>query len=201
MKTKLLLIICMFGLLSSCIKDYNGGSIKDIELTEDNYLYEGDLYQIYLEQEIEKLDVDIQILEDIIANNQADQTTLDQLEAAKKNKIELNLEIESVLSLDQVGRKVVPPRPPCPRPNSCNYSFFEYFLAGKTVKGISIKILDEGGKVIGGRIIDDLSPLPDTKGLINFSKLNISPYSGAISIEIEVFDETSVGRNYILDVK
>ncbi|WP_291866682.1 hypothetical protein [Maribacter sp.] len=201
MKTKLFLSICMLFVLTSCINDYHGGSGEEIKLTEDNYLYEGDLYQIYLDQEIEKLDLEIEVLEDIVANNQANQTTYDELATAKNKKVEFNAEIESIISIEELERRIPSPRPPCPRPSSCDFAIFEYILAGKNVKEIALRILDEDGKTIGGGTIDELSPLPDTKDLIKFSKLNIAPYTGTISIAIEVIDKTGNNRNYIIGGK
>lgn len=201
MKTKIFLSLCMFLVFASCIKDFNGGNKEEIKLTEDNYLYEGHLYQIYLDQEIEKLDVEIEVLEDIVANNQANQTTLDELATAKNKKVEFNAEIGSIVSIEELERRIPSPRPPCPRPRNCDFTLFQYILAGKNVKGITLRVLNEDGKTIGGGTIDELSPLPDTKDLIKFSKLNIAPYTGAISIAIEVSNEAGNIRSYIVEGK
>jgi len=53
MKTKISLLLILLIGFSSCVKDYYGGGPKGIKFTEKNYLYEGALYKIYLDDEIE----------------------------------------------------------------------------------------------------------------------------------------------------
>ncbi len=189
MKKKPIIIIAFAALLmTSCIKDYIGHGGDKIELTSDNYLYEGDLYQIYLDQEVAKLDVTIEALNDIIANNQADQTTLKDLEAATKKRDQFDGELQGIISLEQVGRTIPKPRPPCPKPRNCDFSTLEYVLAPNTVEKLEILILNEDGKTIGGGIIDDLQPLPGTGGMIQFSRLKVDAYKGPITLSVQVSD-------------
>lgn len=200
MKKKPIIIIAFAALLlASCIKDYVGHGGDKIELTQDNYLYEGDLYRIYLDQEIAKLDVTIAALNDIIANNQADQTTLNDLKAAEEAKENFVSEIATIISLEQVGLRIPRPRPPCPQPLSCDYSLFEYLLAPNTVEKMEILILNENGKTIGGGIINDLSTLSGTGGLIQFSKLKVDSYKDPITISVKVFGVNGNDRSYIVE--
>tara|TARA_R110000868_G_scaffold22076_2_gene90873 strand:+ start:2522 stop:3130 length:609 start_codon:yes stop_codon:yes gene_type:complete len=200
MKKKPIIFIAFAALLiASCIKDHVGHGGDKIELTQDNYLYEGDLYRVYLDQTIAKLDFTIAALNDIIANNQADQTTLDDLKAAEQAKENLDSEKAKIISLEQVGLRIPRPRPPCPQPVSCDYSLFEYLLAPNTVEKLQILILNENGKTIGGGTIDDLSPLSGTGGMIQFSKLKIDSYTDPISISVQVFDGNGIVRSYIVE--
>lgn len=200
MKKKPIIIIAFAALLiASCIKDYVGHGGDKIELTQDNYLYEGELYRVYLDQEIAKLDVTIAALNDIIANNQADQTTLNDLKAAEEAKENFVSEITTIIDLGQVGRTIPRPRPPCPLPLSCDYSLFEYLLAPNNVEKLEILILNENGKTIGGGTIDDLGPLSGTGGMILFSKLKIDSYTDPISISVKVFDGNGILRSYLVE--
>jgi hypothetical protein len=200
MKKKPIIIIAFAALLmASCIKDHVGHGGDKIVLTQDNYLYEGDLYNIYLDQEIAKLDVTIEALNAIIANNQADQTTLDDLKAAEETKENFVSEIATIISLEQVGLRIPPPRPPCPQPRNCDYSLFEYVLAANTVEKLEILILNENGKTIGGGIIDDLDTLSGTGDVIQFSKLTVTSYKDPNSISVQVSDINGKNRSYIVE--
>lgn len=199
MKTKFIITVALLGLLmTSCIKDYMGHANDKVVLTSDNYLYEGDLFQVYLDQKVAKLDVSIAALKDIIANNQADETTLNKLIAAEEARDNFISQEASIISLEQVGRTIPKPRPPCPKPRNCDFSTFEYVLAPNTVKEIKIEILNNNGKTIGGGNINDLSPLSGTGGLILFSKLRIDSYKEPITISVEVIDQNGIDRSYIV---
>ena len=94
MKTKITLLIAFVSLsLSSCFKDYVGHGQDEIVLTKDNYIYEGDLYAAYLDLEIIKVDAVISDLKEIIANNQGNEQTDKDLEAANDRRATLNNEV------------------------------------------------------------------------------------------------------------
>ena len=200
MKTKPIIIIAFAALLmASCIKDYIGHGGDKIELTQDNYLYEGDLYRVYIDQEVAKLNVTIAALNDIIANNQADQTTYEELKNAEQSKENFILEEATIISLEQVGRTIPKPRPPCPKPRNCDFTALEYVLAPNTVEKLEILILNEDGKTVGGGTIDDLSALSGTGGQIQFSELKVDSYKDPISISVQVFDVNGNDRSYIVE--
>ena len=200
MKTKSIIIIAFAGLLmASCIKDYIGHGGDKIELTQDNYLYEGDLYRVYIDQEVAKLNVTIAALNDIIANNQADQTTYEELKNAEQSKENFILEEATIISLEQVGRTIPKPRPPCPKPRNCDFTALEYVLAPNTAEKLEILILNENGKTIGGGTIDELSPLPFTGNIIQYSRLMVDSYKDPITISVQVFDVNGNDRSYIVE--
>ncbi|MFX0558561.1 hypothetical protein ACOCEA_17295 [Maribacter sp. CXY002] len=200
MRTKPIIIIAFTALLiTSCIKDYVGHVGNKIELTSDNYLYEGHLYRVYLDQEVAKLDVTIATLQDIIANNQADQTTLEDLKEAEQAKEIFISEGATIKSLGQVGRIIPQPRPPCPQPRNCDFTALEFVLAASTIEKLEILILDANGKTVGGGVIDNLRPLSGTGGQIKFSELKVDSYEDPISISVRVFDVNGIARSYILE--
>tara|TARA_R110000868_G_scaffold87844_2_gene245346 strand:+ start:11608 stop:12216 length:609 start_codon:yes stop_codon:yes gene_type:complete len=200
MKKKPIIIIAFAVLLmASCIKDYVGQGGDKIEFTQDNYLYEGDLYRVYLDQQITKLDVTITALNDIIANNQADQTTLDDLKAAEQAKENLDSEKAKIISLEQVGLRIPRPRPPCPQPHTCDFTAFDYLLTTNTAEKIELLILNENGKTIGGGIIDDLGPLSGTGGMIQFSQLKVDSYKDPITLSVKVYEVNGIVRSYTVE--
>ncbi len=201
MKTKLLIVSAFVLLLTACIKDYHGGGQEEeIIFTEKNYIYEGDLYRLALETDIEALDVTIQELEDIIANNQGDENTGQQLEEANEQRSFLTEELQSILSLEQVGLRIPPPPPPCPKPRSCDFSQIQYILTDRSVRQLEIRLLGKDGKLIGGGTINDLESLPGSENQINFSNLMISNDTGAVfSIEVTAIKSDQTELKYTVN--
>ncbi|WP_273567975.1 hypothetical protein [Maribacter halichondriae] len=198
MKAKIMILMVSLIGLSSCIKDYHGSGPKEIEFTEKNYLYEGHLYQVYIDGEIEALNIEIQVLKDKIANDLGDENTEKDLAAAAERRDGLEDDLKSIFSLEQVGIRIPPPPPPCPIPNNCDFSGLEYVLAGTGVEKIRILFFNEGGDVVGGGTIDELSPLPGAEGQINYSNLMIGDQNSPVSaIQVQVFNSDGVEeRNY-----
>ncbi len=201
MKTKPIIIIAFAALLmTSCIKDYLGQGDDKIKFTSNNYLYEGSLYSLYLYDEIETLDNKIQELNDIINNNQGDENTKKDLVAASEQRHILNKDLQGIISLEQVGLRLPPPPPPCPRPRNCDFSGLEYILTPVGAEKINILFLDDDGNTVGGGTIDELSPLPDSKGQINYSNMMINGQQGSVAaIQVQVFNSQGIEeRNYLV---
>jgi hypothetical protein len=201
MKTKPIIIIAFAALLmTSCIKDYLGQGEDKIKFTSNNYLYEGSLYSLYLYDEIETLDNKIQELNDIINNNQGDENTKKDLVAASEQRQILNKDLQGIISLEQVGLRLPPPPPPCPRPRNCDFSGLEYILTPVGAEKINILFLDDDGNTVGGGTIDELSPLPDSKGQINYSNMMINGQSGSVAaIQVSVLNDVGkVLRDYLI---
>tara|TARA_R110001583_G_scaffold65184_2_gene188465 strand:- start:5793 stop:6404 length:612 start_codon:yes stop_codon:yes gene_type:complete len=202
MKTKLLILTVLTTLLmTSCIKDYLGeqGS-ENIKFTSGNYLYEGDLYSLHLNDEIETLDIKIKELNDIINNNQGDEKTKEDLAAAIEQRQALNKDLQDIISLEQVGKRFPPPPPPCPRPRNCDFSGLEYILTPIGAEKIKIQFLDDKDTTIGGGTIEELSLLPDSKGLIKYGKTMTYGQSGSVvAIQVSVLNEVDkVLREYLI---
>ena len=201
MKTKPIIIIAFAALLmGSCIKDYMGHGGDKIKFTSDNYLYEGDLYSIYLNDKIEILDIKIQELNDIIANNQGDENTAKDLSAANEQRLILTEDLQGIISLEQVGLRLPPPPPPCPRPRNCDFSGLEYVLTSIVTEKINILFLDDNGDTVGGGTIDDLGILPDSGGQIKYSNLMMSGENFSVSaIQVTVFNDAGKAiRDYLI---
>jgi hypothetical protein len=195
----ILLSIMALATFSACVMDYYGGGPMEIELTENNYLYEGDLYDIYLNTEIANVETRLLELEDILNSNQATENDKKEYEEKQALLDDLFSELNNILDLDQVLLGVPRPRPPCPEPKNCDYSLFEYVVVSSTVKEVSIKILNADNEQVGGGQIDDLMILDDTQGLLAVSNLSISHYEGPIKIEVALIDETGQDRTYLVE--
>lgn len=201
MKAKLKVLGLFFLVLTSCIKDYygGGGNGEDIVLTEDNYLYEGDLYTIYLNSEIAPIETRISKLKDLIDNNKATEADKLEYEAKQGSLNQLNTELNNINDLGQVLIGKPKPRPPCPQPRNCDFTLFEYIVVPSTVKEISLKILNDKDEQIGGGTLNDFKMLDDTQGLLSISNLSIPAYKGPIKIEVTVFEETGQDRFYSVE--
>lgn len=201
MKLKFTLLGLFLLALTSCIKDYYGGGVDDkkIELTDENYLYEGDMYAIYLNTEIANVEARILELEDILNGNQASEDDKKEYEEKKVLLDNLFSELNNIIDLDQVLLGKPKPRPPCPEPKNCDFTIFEYVVVPSTVKEISLKIFNADNEQVGGGQIDDLMILDDTQGLLAVSSLSVSPYEGPIKIEVTVIDETGQDRFYLVE--
>ncbi len=162
--------------LTSCLTDYQGQIPEKTEFTATNYVYEGDLYKFYLEQQIENAENN--------GNN-------NQLNFWKK-------ELSNIINLQEIGLDIIGPRPPCPRPRDCGYEELKYLLIDSKTEKVEVLFYDGNDKLVGGGSIDKLSPLPDSKGLIYFANLQIEDYTNVNAIKIEVFADNKVVRSYLV---
>ena len=193
MKTKLLFTATLLLIFSSCIKDYHSGGPEKIEFTKENYVYEGELYRVYLNAEIEKLEITIEALKDILAKNNGDEEAKKELASARALRGVLKDDVGSIISLEQVGIRLPSPPPPCPIPNNCDFSGLEYILTSSQTAKIQVLFFDDKDNVIGGGTFDELSLLPGTEGQISFSRLMIGKYESPVTkirVEATNFDET-----------
>jgi len=194
MKTKLFFGIVLCVLFSSCIKNYVGHGQDEIALTKDNYMYEGDLYAIYLNLEITKVDALISDLEKIIEDNQGNEQTVNDLESANARKATLKNEIITIP--DWLFRRIPRPRPPCPNPTNCD-DFFNFDFIGSfgPTQLKSVTVLDEGGNEVGGTT-GQQNPLPRTRGTAVVDDFKMENYSGPITIEVVTEAENRLENVY-----
>ena len=131
MKSKLLLIVFSSVIISSCIKDFTGTITdkEEIEITSDNYLYEGDLYREYLTVEIQNNNTIIEALEKLSLARQLNEIEKEELNNAKDNILSLKDDFDNII--DIVGLRIPKPKPPCPNPTNCDYfNFQNLFISG-----------------------------------------------------------------------
>jgi hypothetical protein len=182
MKTKITLLIAFVSLsISSCVKDYVGHGQDKIALTNDNYMYEGDLYAIYLDMEITKVDALISDLEKIIKSNQGNEQTDKDLEAAKARKGTLNNELVTVP--DWLFRRIPKPKPPCPNPTNCDFLGFDFIGSFGRTQLKSVTVYDADGNEVGGTT-GQQNPLPRTRGMAVVDDFKMENYSGPVTIKV-----------------
>ncbi len=182
MKTKITLLIAFVSLsLSSCVKDFIGHGQDEIVLTQDNYMYEGDLYAIYLDMEIIKVDALISDLEKIIKSNQGNEQTYKDLEAAKARKGTLNNELVTVP--DWLFRRIPKPKPPCPNPTNCDFLGFDFIGSFGRTQLKSVTVYDADGNEVGGTT-GQQNPLSRTRGMAVVDDFKMENYSGPVTIKV-----------------
>ncbi|MEX0288895.1 MAG: hypothetical protein AB3N14_07265 [Flavobacteriaceae bacterium] len=180
MKTKTLLILFAFVLTSSCIKDYIGKKNK-IEITENNYVYEGEIYSLYLTLALEEVEEEIQTLQDIIDNNQGDTQTEEDLAAAQEQQAYLNNELVNVIDL--VSRGIVPPRPPCPD-RLCLPAELQYIITDRALGDFFFEVFDANGGSLYSADASEARRLRGSGRLANFNEIEPVNYVGEITINV-----------------
>ncbi|MEX0288896.1 MAG: hypothetical protein AB3N14_07270 [Flavobacteriaceae bacterium] len=176
MRSTPLLSLILVCLLLAC----NG---KDsITLTEDNYVYEGELYHLYLSGELEAVNTTIGELEAIIANNQGDEQTEIALQQALENKASLSNELAGIP--DIAGFDIVPPRPPCPNGDLCLPSDFKYLLTDSNINIGSFTILDAQQNPVVMTTNAETKPLEGSNGQLQYISFEVEEGTGPVSIEV-----------------
>ena len=175
MKTKITLLIAFVSFsFTSCVKDYIGHGSDKIELTEDNNIYEGDLYLTFLEAEIEILDKQIKELEG------SQDESLDEL---KEKRAAFSQELNSNLVPDFLFKRIPRPTPPCPQPLQCSFVNFDFITSLNSTKLVSLTIVDANGEAIGGTT-GEQNTLLDSEGRIIVDTFKLENYKGQATIEV-----------------
>ena len=182
MKSKLLLIVLSSVLVSSCIKDFTG-TISDnekIELTSDNYIYEGDLEKFYINNEIEIIDAKIKDA------NEEEQKELMTLRADLKQRLALIIDLAVIMKTfpipcDIPGGKCVPVR-------------FEYLIFDKNVVKVNSVFSSIDGKTTSN--LGKLNPLPGYESELQYAYLPKTDFGKEILIEIEKLDKDGFKSSY-----
>lgn len=169
MKTKILLLSLLVILSSSCIKDFYGsGSKGKIVLTEDNFLYEGDLERIYLNEQIALLDTKIKEASD------------NEKEELLKQRTQLSLSLSEIIDLGQIGIDIIGP---CDLPNNkCVPVRLEYFIS--TIKYSTMHFAvstPDGQKELES---GELSPLTEYGSEVQYTRLPVADFGDQINIKI-----------------
>ena len=194
MKTKIYVVFLVLGTLCSCVDDFNGDGKPD-KLTAENTVYEGDLYQSYLEGEIEDLEIEIEELENIEDAGQGNEETREQLAAALALRADFKEEIAAIPS---IFFGIIPrPMPPCPRPRNCNLFDRDFFVVPGGSEALEIRVIDANGEIVGGTF-DDLQNLPNAEGEIDFIPFTTPSLKGDETIKVNFTDTKGNTRNYAI---
>tara|TARA_R110000868_G_scaffold289544_4_gene549781 strand:- start:8720 stop:9283 length:564 start_codon:yes stop_codon:yes gene_type:complete len=169
MKTKLLLLSLLVVLTSSCIKDFYGsGGQGKVVLTEENFLYEGDLERIYLNEQISLLDAKIK------------QASGNEQEELLKQRAELSQSLSEIIDLGQIGIDLVVP---CDLPNGkCVPVRLEYFISSiKYSAMLTAVTTSDGQKELASA---ELSPLVEYGSEVQYTRLPVADFGDQIIVKI-----------------
>ncbi|WP_394750106.1 hypothetical protein [Spongiimicrobium salis] len=171
------LCICCFFLLNSCKPLHN------LNLTTTNYIYEGELYQAYLNAEILMVEETIDELQGILDNNQGNAQTEADLAANLEKKSSLNNELAGIPGL--VSFSIVPPKPPCPvEDRTCLPKDFRYLLFPASTVVSKIQIFTEEGQEILTVVGGTTTPVADTEGQLKAQLIDKQLSSGNVRVKI-----------------
>lgn len=205
MKSKLLLIVMCSIVLCACSKLPYGdigkediGKDEEIILTENNYIYEGELLKFVLNKDIDSLEARIKELKSLTGK---DLTLEDELEETNKllsELVALNKTVPSFSDiLDEVGRRgPTPPLPPGPdvTPTELRY------ILGYNLESIQIQGSNENDQVVLESDKGYLSPLPGTDGYIQIQKVNMNELIVNENITLSIERKDKNGMNFIYSI-
>ena len=205
MKSKLLLIVMCSIVLCACSKLPYGdigkediGKDEEIILTENNYIYEGELLKFVLNKDIDSLEARIKELKSLTGK---DLTLEDELEETNKllsELVALNKTVPSFSDiLDEVGRRgPTPPLPPGPdvTPTELRY------ILGYNLESIQIQGSNENDQVVLESDKGYLSPLPGTDGYIQIQKVNVNELIVNENITLSIERKDKNGMNFIYSI-
>lgn len=192
-KLILLLVFPILLLSFSCEDDddNNQEEQQEIVLTQENTYYEGDLYRLYLDAEIEttnslisevQLDLE-QAPNNIELINQLEtlNTSLDQLENNVDNQ---NNAEEAIIGVPRIPR--IPPIPPMPcLSGACIPNVFNSIIITQDVQSVVIAIQNQQTQeVIAVAAINEFTPLPEWNNLLSATTIDIQGFTGAITINV-----------------
>lgn len=205
MKSKLLLIVMCSIVLCACSKLPYGdigkediGKDEEIILTENNYIYEGELLKFVLNKDIDSLEARIKELKSLTGK---DLTLEDELEETNKllsELVALNKTVPSFSDiLDELGRRGPNiPRPPRPDvlPNELRY------ILGYNLESILVQGSNENNQVVLESDNGYLSPLPGTEGYIQIQEVNVNELIVNENITLSIERKDKNGMNFIYSI-
>ena len=186
MKTKFLIVLLLSVFIFACEEDDNQNN--EVVLTNSNYIYEGDIYKQYLNDELTAVEEEIIILQDIIDNGQGDNQTQIDLNAAQQERNNLIENINSIIDLVSFG--VIPPLPPpspCPQIATCYPIDINFIATIESTTALQVNIYDDQNQLIASSN-PNLMPLPNHVGQVKYQNILVLQYVGEVSIEVEKTD-------------
>ncbi|PKA97397.1 hypothetical protein B0O79_1058 [Flavobacteriaceae bacterium MAR_2009_75] len=205
MKTKITLLLIATIVMTSCSKLWywnDDNTIEEIELTESNYMFEGDLYKYALEIRIDSLQNRAKYLKEIIGNNQGTPEIEKEFEETVSSLEDASETAEGVVVFDdligKLGRRnPIGPKPP--RPSVIPVGL-EYLLS-YNLNEVDLVINDENGAELG-KTEGNLYEISGSKGMLMYKKVNItnSISDGAV-INIQRLNNLKQADSYSIQVE
>lgn len=178
MKTKIFLGLTLCLLFSSCIKDYIGHGNDKVELTADNYLYEGNLEGLFLNEKIAAIDIRIKELEEVEIDDPKYNDAQAEIAALSTDRDESKQQISLIIGLEQVGKDFPIPCDGFPN-GKCVPVRLEYFVLSKFFKEAMVVVTDSRGR----RASDNLVDLPGFENELQYIRVPIFDDGNGISIK------------------
>ena len=204
MKTKMIKLLLVVGVLASCTSDLTDNDaalvlasaalqLTQQKVTADNSLYEGDLYRYYLNTEIEKTDLEIKALQELVDSGKGGDDAKKKLELTLSKKASLNVDLGNILDV-YIGIK--PPRPPCPRPRNCDFGF-DFVVAPAGAKNLEVFVRDSNGYSKGGTI-GSIKEMALPKGTLSVVPFNFKNFKGKGTVEVKFTNSAGSERQYVI---
>ncbi|WP_417201191.1 hypothetical protein [Bizionia sp.] len=195
----------------SCDDDdnLNNGNDNQIVLTNENNLYEGDLYILYLEEEIISTENTIFMLQDLIDNNQGTPEIELQLEEAQQQlgTLNTNLAIQMGIEAEYVLPPRVPRRPPNPPnpPSPCIgcvplAGSFSFITITPDIVNLNIRILDfSTEEEVETVVFNSFNPAENYNGVVSIQPASLNNFTGQVILIIEREDINGDTTSYSLN--
>jgi len=195
----------------SCDDDdnLNNGNDNQIVLTNENNLYEGDLYILYLEEEIISTENTIFMLQDLIDNNQGTPEIELQLEEAEQQLGTLNTNLAIQMGID--AEYVLPPRVPRRPPNPPNppspcigcvplAGSFSFITITPDIVNLNIRILDfNTEEEVETVVFNSFNPAENYNGVVSIQPASLNNFTGQVILIIEREDINGATTSYSLN--
>ncbi|WP_143094936.1 hypothetical protein [Bizionia echini] len=182
-----------------------------IVLTSENNLYEGDLYILYLEEEIISTENTIFMLQDLIDNNQGTPEIELQLNEAEQQLdiLNSNLAIQMGIEAEYVLPPRVPRRPPNPPPppSPCIGCVplaggFSFITMTPDIANLNIRILDYNTEEeIETVTFGSFVPSENYNGVVSIQPASLNNFTGQVILIVERQDINGATASYSLNVR
>ncbi|MCX7550657.1 hypothetical protein [Xanthomarina sp. F2636L] len=201
-----LIVLSMLLLTNlSCDEDDNNNNNNpdEIKLTVENNFYEGDLYRLYLDNQILFTTAEIDIANEILENDPDNVEWLAELEALQnalgilENKVEEQNQYAAVIiNVPRVPR--VPPIPPQPcLSGACMPNILKYITISEDILSVNVVVRNsQTEEIITSATIDQFTPLPEYNNLVSATSLDFKEFTGSIYISVQRTNKNNETINY-----
>ncbi|KFB00510.1 hypothetical protein IA57_08495 [Mangrovimonas yunxiaonensis] len=185
-KSFYLTILVSCFIMLSCDDNVNEVPNTENILTEENYIYESSMYKQYLNTEISYIEEEIATLQAIIDNNEGNEETQANLEAAQEELIVLNSIIATLKPMPIGGVPIPPPPPPCPTiMSTCIPIDVNYIVCDSNYTSLTVNVFSNAEVLLGSTTNSALAPLPNFGAETSYQPLTLEQgYVGDAFIEI-----------------
>lgn len=168
-------------------------SCKD-PVTAENVIYEGDLYKLYLTEEINKTTINLKNLNTALKQT-PNNSKLQKEKIKSQNTLDAinqraSLQDSNSSNVSYIIRKrrpmPIPPRP-CTGTSACMpANLLKYFTISKDISRVTMKIKDtKTNKLITTISIDQSTALAKYNNDISAKKISFTDYKGEVTIDVE----------------